>query len=106
MKIIKVKISLLLSLLIIAPSLFALDAGTISTTEKSVVLVSQQVFFDKNKTSEPTLWEKLEQSLDEKILDTFITTSSGSGFFIDASGHLLTNAHVVAQSDPQTQMKN
>ena len=59
-----------------------------------VVILQHQLYIDGMKTSCASLWKRWEDQIEDKFLSTYITVSSGSGFFIDYDGHLLTNSHV------------
>jgi S1-C subfamily serine protease len=66
----------------------------------AVVYIQQQYQLDGAKAKRPELWKKLSTWAERDFLGSYATVSSGSGFFIDSKGHVLTNAHVVQIDDP------
>jgi len=64
-----------------------------------VVLVAQMVLLDKGLSAEVSTWQTLETSLGSPILGTSLTIASGTGFFVDTEGKLLTNQHVTTVGD-------
>ena len=83
----------------------ALDSQSISRVSDGVVLLSQRVYIDGKKSTEPRLWEKVERHIGEPVLDSFVAVSTGTGFFIDGEGRLLTNQHVVAKRNESQLIK-
>jgi len=98
MKII-IRFSILVALIGLSLSTIAQDKQWVAKSLGSVVYVQQQYYLDAAKAKRPELWKKLSDWSKKELLGQFLTVSTGSGFFIDAQGHILTNAHVVLVED-------
>jgi V8-like Glu-specific endopeptidase len=61
----------------------------------SVFLVNQSVYLDSGKITEKELFLKLEEAMDQKILDQYIPIASGTAFLINGDGNLITAFHVI-----------
>jgi S1-C subfamily serine protease len=75
-----------------APALYTAVSG-------SVVYLQHEIFLDSKDCSNPELWRKFEKLIKRPILDTAWPLMSGSGFFVDSDGAILTNRHVVQTGD-------
>ncbi len=69
------------------------------STSSSVVYIKHEIFLDPEFCGDLTLFQVLERVMDSELLETYIPVSSGSGFFLDSSGAVLTNRHVLQAPD-------
>jgi S1-C subfamily serine protease len=83
----------------------ALAQNTLAIKDRvaSVVYLQQQYLIDAAKAKKPELWKKLSDWAGKELLGNYVTISTGSGFFVDAQGHALTNAHVVKVEEEAAQ---
>jgi len=95
------KTALCISLAVLASSVAAsrILAEESSTfyldVSKSIVLVQYSVYMDKSSAVDSSLIHRYEKLEGRKFLDTNYAISSGTGFFVDGDGDILTNRHVV-----------
>jgi len=69
------------------------------TRSPSVVYLQQAVKILPEYFVDKAPLVKLEQKLGRSILDRFLPLTSGSGFFLDQQGHVVTNNHVISNKD-------
>jgi S1-C subfamily serine protease len=62
-----------------------------------VVYIQQSVRVQKSDLTDATLFDRLVKKLGTPLYnnDLFLPLTSGSGFFIDQKGHIITNWHVI-----------
>ncbi|MDC7126933.1 MAG: hypothetical protein PQJ46_15280, partial [Spirochaetales bacterium] len=55
------------------------------------------IYFDKEliPDNQIPIFQKIEKRMNEKLIDSYYTLASGSGFFITDNGNLITNYHVI-----------
>jgi len=96
----------LLLFIFISANLFAQENINIYNLAKSsVVYLQHEIYFDPTLCENVNIIERLEKYLDDEVLDEYYVLASGSGFFIDESGLILTNRHVIQIPDIR-QMRN
>jgi S1-C subfamily serine protease len=66
---------------------------------ESIVLIQYSIYLSPGEASDPSLFGRLETLEDKKLLGQLMPISSGSGFFVDGEGDILTNRHVVEPED-------
>jgi len=72
------------------------NLGSLFTKQKDAIyLVNQSIFIDKNEIEDIALFKKLEEALNEKVLNQYIPVASGTAFLINTDGYLITAAHVI-----------
>lgn len=100
--------AMLLILLLLAPlCTFAQDApeeDIFLAHQKAVMLVSQSIFIDRSLVKSIELFEKLEEAMEQDVLDQYFPISSGTAFAITADGYLVTAFHVLKHI-PQDQVE-
>jgi S1-C subfamily serine protease len=74
------------------------------THQKAVMLVSQSIFIDKSKVDNIELFEKLEDAMEQELLDRYFPISNGTAFAVTSHGYLVTAFHVI-QHIPQEQVE-
>lgn len=94
---------LLSSFALASVGLFAQNS-VLAHLEDSVFQVVQQVLLPKDST-EPALWTALEKHIGEPIRGTYLTLSTGTGFFVDSEGRALTNHHVIEKGNESQRMR-
>lgn len=59
-----------------------------------VVYLRHEFYLDPDKAQNPKLWARLEKITNEKLLSGYFPVMTGSGFFVDGQGRMITNRHV------------
>lgn len=97
------KISLLILCFVSLRLVYSIDEKIISQIyekgSKSVVLIEQVIYFDSKNVKNTEAFRKIEKKSETLILDQYMGLASGTGFFITSDGYILTNFHVVDDSD-------
>ena len=70
-----------------------------SRVSGAVVFLQHEFSLSSNGSAVPGLWERLAAEIGQPILDTPLALGSGSGFFVDTEGTILTNGHVVEEAN-------
>jgi hypothetical protein len=65
-----------------------------SAVSPSVVYLEHQIFLSSSDCAKPDLWKRFEKLVKTRLLDAPWPLASGSGFFLDNDGTILTNRHV------------
>ncbi len=73
--------------------------------QEAVVMVSQNLYFDSQYARNPEHIKEVEKVFDTKILDSYVPIATGSAFFITPDGYLLTNNHVIDNTELQIAKK-
>ncbi len=58
-------------------------------------MVMQVLYFDTRHVKYQKYMEEVEKAFETELLDTHVPIVTGSGFFIDESGYIVTNFHVI-----------
>jgi hypothetical protein len=61
----------------------------------SIVYLQHEIFLNSSDCTKPELWKRLEKLTKRSVLNAPWPLMSGSGFFVDNDGTILTNRHVV-----------
>jgi S1-C subfamily serine protease len=70
-------------------------AGLFETSSPAVVYIQQAVKILPQYFADVRTLTQLEHAADRSILNGYLPIESGSGFFVDRLGHIVTNNHVV-----------
>lgn len=65
-----------------------------AAVSSSVVYLQHEIHLSSNDCKKPELWRRFESISKRPFLDAAFPLVSGSGFFIDERGYILTNRHV------------
>ena len=63
--------------------------------QKAVMLVSQSIFIDRSQVKSIELFERLEDAMEQKLLDQYFPLTNGTAFAITSDGYLVTAFHVL-----------
>lgn len=102
--------SLIVCAILLLPTLpgFAADQNTFfQDYSPAVVYIEQAVQIHRSDLSDRTLFDRLVKKMGTPLYDDdlYLPLLSGSGFFIDEGGRVLTNWHVIDSQDIATSKK-
>ena len=63
--------------------------------QKAVMLVSQSIYIDRAQVKNIELFERLEDAMEQKLLDQYFPINNGTAFAISSDGYLVTAFHVL-----------
>lgn len=89
------KIMAALILSIIASFAVAQDGQALyGALSGSIVYLQHGIRVSAEDSANPELWKRFEEIIKRPLLDTVLPIMSGSGFFVDDDGYIVTNRHV------------
>jgi S1-C subfamily serine protease len=81
-------------------------SGLFETDSPAVVYIQQAVKILPEYFTDTRTLTLLEKKIDRSLLNGYIGIESGSGFFIDRQGHIITNNHVIDISSLKKNREN
>ncbi|HVP19128.1 MAG TPA: trypsin-like peptidase domain-containing protein [Spirochaetia bacterium] len=75
------------------------DPALYSAASGSVVYLLHTINLSSSDSARPELWKRYEKLAGKSVLDVPLSVASGSGFFLDVDGTILTNRHVVTMEN-------
>lgn len=66
-----------------------------SQVAPQVAYLRHELFIDGTKAKQTPLWKRMEEITKVPFLGAYLPIASGSGFFVDDQGRMVTNRHVV-----------
>ena len=92
------RILLVIALLIASGvSAFAQEGKDLySRVSPSIVYIRHELYLSPDKVTDRALWKRLEDVMHTQLLSSYFPVMTGSGFFVDGSGRIITNRHVAS----------
>ncbi len=92
----RARFSIIILLAALAGSASAQDGRTLyGKMSGSVVYLRHELLVDPAKSAQAALWKRYEDATGAPLLSRYFPLSTGSGFFIDDEGRIISNRHVV-----------